>query len=97
MAGTATRPPCPCRPCPQAVGPETLPLEYGGTAAEVPVELAAQQLPAWRQQVLQQQGEPAAAAAAQRQQEAEEEAEALGRQLSTLRHSESTSDLPLAI
>jgi hypothetical protein len=27
-----------------------LPLEYGGKAAEVPVELAARQLPGWRQQ-----------------------------------------------
>lgn len=45
------------------MGPESLPLEYGGTAAEVPVEVAVQQLPAWRQRQQQLgQGEGGAAA-----------------------------------
>lgn len=89
------------------MGPDTLPLEYGGTAAEVPVEVAAQQLPAWRQQVLQQggeleAGEPAAAAAPQKQQQAAAggvaaEVKALERQFLSLRHSGSTSELQLAL
>lgn len=33
----------------QALGPDILPLEYGGQAAEIPIEVAVQQLPAWRQ------------------------------------------------
>jgi len=34
------------------MGPEILPVEYGGRAAEIPIELAVQQLPAWQQRQL---------------------------------------------
>lgn len=34
----------------ESLGPAVVPFEYGGAAAEVPIELAAQQLAAWRQQ-----------------------------------------------
>jgi hypothetical protein len=33
----------------QSMGREITPVEFGGTAAEVAVEAAVQQLPAWRQ------------------------------------------------
>ncbi|KAL4434601.1 hypothetical protein ABPG77_002724 [Micractinium sp. CCAP 211/92] len=34
----------------ESLGPAVVPLEYGGTAAEVPVEMAAQQLATWQRQ-----------------------------------------------
>lgn len=92
------QPPLPALPhsaLSQVVGPDTLPLEYGGTAAEVPVEVAARQLPAWRQQVLETEG--AAVAEQQQVSSATAASEALERPSRALRHSESTSDLQLAI
>lgn len=54
----------------QELGPEILPLEYGGAAAEVTVEAAVQQLPAWQQRRQQQRGAAEEGAAAVQQGEA---------------------------
>ncbi|PRW60436.1 random slug 5-like isoform A [Chlorella sorokiniana] len=86
----------------EALGPEILPLEYGGRAAEIPIEMAVQQLPAWRQrqQAAQQGGAAAAgaaAAAATAEPKAAAEAGELAGQLhlhtASMRLSESSSNL----
>lgn len=87
--------------CTQALGPEILPVEYGGTAAEVPVEVAAKKVDAWRQQHLQQQqqGQTAVAAVVAVEQPAaadmqlQQHVESLARHTGSLRLSESTSEL----
>ncbi|KAL4447465.1 hypothetical protein ABPG75_004684 [Micractinium tetrahymenae] len=56
----------------ESLGPSVVPLEYGGSTAEVPIELAAQQLDSWRRRQ-QQQEQVLQSAQQQQQQQADEQ------------------------